>query len=181
MEIRESFIKGLFEITPRLFKDERGFFFESFNKKTLEKVGITQEFVQDNQSFSVKGVIRGLHFQRPPYSQAKLVRVVKGKALDVAVDLRRNSTTFGQYDSVVLDAEKNNMFFVPEGFAHGFAALEDTVLLYKCTNFYNKDSESGIRYDDPELKINWEVKEPIISEKDLILKYMSELVQASEV
>lgn len=181
MEVRESFIKGLYEITPKIFRDERGMFFESYSKKVLAEVGINQEFVQDNQSFSHKDVLRGLHFQRPPYSQAKLVRVVKGKALDVAVDLRRNSPTFGQYDTVILDAEKANMFYVPEGFAHGFAALEDTVLLYKCTNFYNKESESGVRYDDPELKIDWMVKKPIVSEKDQVLKYMNDLIEASEV
>jgi len=181
MEVKESFIKGLFEITPPIFKDERGFFFESFSKKVLESIGVKKEFVQDNQSFSIKGVIRGLHFQRPPYSQGKLVRIVKGKALDVAVDLRRNSPTFGQYDSIVLDAEKNNMFYVPEGFAHGFAALEETILLYKCTNYYNKESESGIKYNDPELNIDWGVKNPIVSEKDLLLKHLSGLVEASEI
>lgn len=181
MEIRESYIKGLFELTPKIFADERGHFFESFNKKVLEKIGVKSEFVQDNQSFSKPGVIRGLHFQRPPYSQAKLVRVIKGKVLDVAVDLRRNSPTFGQYDMVLLDSERSNMLYVPEGFAHGFVALEETILFYKCTNFYNKESESGIRYDDPELNIDWQIKNPIVSEKDITLKYMSELVAGSEV
>lgn len=181
MEFRESFIKGLFEITPRVFKDDRGYFFESYSKKEMEKIGVTQEFVQDNQSYSVANVVRGLHFQRPPYSQGKLVRVIKGKVLDVAVDLRKNSPTFGKYDSVILDAEKGNMFYVPEGFAHGFAALEEAIFHYKCTNFYHKESESGIRYDDPELNIDWMVKEPLVSEKDLVLKTLADLKETSEV
>jgi dTDP-4-dehydrorhamnose 3,5-epimerase len=176
MEIRESFIKGLVEITPKIFKDERGYFFESFSKRALQQAGIYEEFVQDNQSFSTPGVIRGLHFQRAPFGQAKLVRVVKGKALDVAVDLRKGSPTFGQYDSVILDAEKNNMFYVPDGFAHGFSALEETVLLYKCTNFYNKESECGIRFDDPQLKINWCVNTPLVSDKDKELKFLADLI-----
>lgn len=175
MEIRESFIKGLFEITPKLFKDERGFFFESFSKRELQKIGVEKEFVQDNQSFSIKGVVRGLHFQKLPNAQAKLVRVVKGKVLDVAVDLRPGSPTFGQWDSVILDAEKCNMFYIPEGFAHGFSALEETVLLYKCTDFYNKQAEGGIRFDDPDLKIDWQVTSPIVSEKDIELPNFSEI------
>lgn len=181
MEIKESFIEGLFEIVPKKFKDDRGYFFESYSKKVLEEIGVKQEFVQDNQSFSIQGVVRGLHFQRPPFSQGKLVRVVKGKVLDIAVDLRRNSSTFGKYESFVLDSEACNMVYVPEGFAHGFAALTDAIFLYKCTAFYNKDSESGIRYNDPELKIDWKVEKPIVSEKDLALKTMSELVETSEV
>jgi len=181
MEVRESFIKGLLEITPRIFKDDRGYFYESHSKREFEKIGITHEFVQDNQSYSIPNVVRGLHFQRPPFSQAKLVRVLKGKVLDVAVDLRRNSPTFGQYDSVILDAELGNMFFVPEGFAHGFAALEEAVFHYKCTNFYHKDSESGICYNDPDLKIDWKIKDPIVSDKDLVLKTLSELKKASEI
>jgi dTDP-4-dehydrorhamnose 3,5-epimerase len=179
MEVRESFIKGLLEITPRIFKDDRGYFYESYSKREFEKIGIPYEFVQDNQSYSIPNVVRGLHFQKAPYGQGKLVRVLKGKVLDVAVDLRENSPTFGQYDSVVLDAELGNMFYIPEGFAHGFAALEEAIFHYKCTNFYNKESESGILYNDPDLNIDWQVKDPIVSDKDLVLKTLSELKKNS--
>lgn len=169
MEFKESFIKGLFEIQPRIFEDERGFFFESYNKDAFAKHGLDFDFVQDNQSFSVKGVLRGLHFQKEPFAQGKLVRVVKGKVLDVVVDLRRSSPTFGQHATFVLEAEKNNMVYVPEGFAHGFLALEEAIFMYKCTNLYNKASESGIIWNDPTLNIDWGIKAPNVSEKDLIL------------
>jgi dTDP-4-dehydrorhamnose 3,5-epimerase len=169
MEFKESFIKGLFEIQPRVFEDARGFFFESYNKETFAKNGLDFDFVQDNQSFSVKGVLRGLHFQKAPYAQGKLVRVVSGKVLDVVVDLRRNSPTFGRYEKFVLEAEKNNMVYVPEGFAHGFLTLEDAVFMYKCTNLYNKASESGLIWNDPTLNIDWGISEPNVSEKDLVL------------
>lgn len=169
MEFKESFIKGLFEIQPRIFEDERGFFFESYNKDAFAKHGLDFDFVQDNQSFSVKGVLRGLHFQKEPFAQGKLVRVVKGKVLDVVVDLRRSSPTFGQHATFVLEAEKNNMVYVPEGFAHGFLALEEAIFMYKCTNLYNKASESGIIWNDPTLNIDWGITAPNVSEKDLIL------------
>lgn len=173
---RESFIKGLFEITPRIFKDERGYFFESYSKKVFEENGIAAEFVQDNQSFSAKNVLRGLHFQKEPYAQGKLVRVITGRVLDVAVDLRQDSPTFGRYDSVVLDSEKGNMFYIPPGFAHGFLTLEEgTVFAYKCTDFYNKASESGILWNDPELGINWGVTNPLVSEKDMQLLTLKEV------
>jgi dTDP-4-dehydrorhamnose 3,5-epimerase len=179
MEFRELTIKGLFEITPKKFKDERGFFFESFNEKTFKEAGLDLKFVQDNQSFSIAGVVRGLHFQKPPFAQGKLVRVLKGKILDVAVDLRPGSATFGRWEALLLDDEKNNMIYVPEGFAHGFAALEVSSVLYKCTNIYNKPSESGIHWADPDLKIDWKVNQPIVSEKDLELKFLKDLTLES--
>ena len=176
---RESFIKGLFEITPRIFKDERGYFFESYSKKVFEENGIAVDFVQDNQSLSAKNVLRGLHLQKEPYAQGKLVRVITGSVLDVAVDLRVNSPTFGRYDSVILDSEKGNMFYVPPGFAHGFLTLaENTIFVYKCTDFYNKSSESGILWNDPDLNINWGINNPIVSEKDMQLPSFKEISDA---
>jgi dTDP-4-dehydrorhamnose 3,5-epimerase len=175
MQFRESFIKSLFEITPRLFNDERGFFFESYSQKAFKENGINVTFIQDNQSYSKKNVLRGLHFQTGDFAQGKLVRVIKGKALDVAVDLRKDSPTYGKYDSVILDDIKCNMLYVPEGFAHGFLALEETILIYKCTNLYNKSAEGGILWNDPDLNIDWQVKNPIISAKDQELKYFKHL------
>jgi dTDP-4-dehydrorhamnose 3,5-epimerase len=171
MQFRESFIKDLIEITPKLFHDERGFFFESYSQSVFKANGINAAFVQDNQSYSKKNVLRGLHYQTGAFAQGKLVRVIKGKALDVAVDLRKDSPTYGKYDSVILDDVKCNMLYVPEGFAHGFLALEETILTYKCTNVYNKSSEGGIIWNDPDLNIDWQAKDPIISEKDMELKY----------
>jgi len=175
MEVRETFIKGLVEIYPRLFKDERGFFLETYNKYGFEKAGITTPFIQDNQSFSVKGVLRGLHFQKPPYSQAKLVSAIVGRVLDVAVDLRENSPTFGKHFSVVLESEKRNMLLVPEGFAHGFLALEECVFSYKCSNIYHKESEGGLLWNDKDLNIDWGFSNPLVSEKDIILPTMKAL------
>jgi dTDP-4-dehydrorhamnose 3,5-epimerase len=169
MEFRQSSIKGLVEIKPRIFRDERGLFFESYTEKLFRDNGIEATFVQDNQSYSTKNVLRGLHFQKPPFAQGKLVRVIKGKVLDIAVDIRKDSPTFGQHEALVLDSENNNMFYVPEGFAHGFLALEETILAYKCTNYYHKESESGIIWNDPDLRINWGVLNPLISGKDLEL------------
>lgn len=169
MEVRPLSLPGLLELIPRKFKDERGYFFESYNEKQLANFGITEKFVQDNQSFSSQGVIRGLHFQKPPFAQAKLVRVVTGKALDVVVDIRKGSPTFGQKESVLLDSELNNMLYVPEGFAHGFAALTDCIFQYKCSSVYDKDSESGLLYNDPTLNIDWMVTNSVISLKDLEL------------
>jgi len=179
MEFKESYIKGLVEIVPKVFEDDRGWFLETYNEKVFKDQGITEKFIQDNQSFSVKGVVRGLHFQRPPFAQGKLVRVITGKVLDVAVDLRKNSPTFGKYESFILDSKKCNMVYIPEGFAHGFAALEDSIFAYKCTNLYNKESEGGINWADPSLNIDWGVKNPIVSEKDQALKLMDELVSLS--
>lgn len=175
MQIRQTAIDGLIELIPRVFEDERGYFFESYNKSLFTSLGLPMEFVQDNQSFSVKGVLRGLHMQNEPFAQGKLVRVISGQVLDVAVDLRPDSPTFGQYESFLLDARLANMAYIPEGFAHGFVALEDSVFSYKCTNLYNKASESGIRWNDPDLHINWGISDPIVSEKDQELKLLREV------
>jgi dTDP-4-dehydrorhamnose 3,5-epimerase len=177
MQFIYSRIKGLVEIKPRIFTDERGFFFESYHQKAFVEHGIPASFVQDNQSFSHKGVLRGLHLQLSPYAQGKLVRVVTGRALDVAVDLRDGSPTFGQHETFVLDAGQNNMVYIPEGFAHGFLALQETILQYKCTNFYNKTAESGILWNDPQLDISWGTGQFIISEKDQQLPTLEKFLQ----
>lgn len=169
MKIIDTGFQGLYELEPNVFGDKRGYFFESFKKELFVELGITEDFVQDNESFSVKGTLRGLHYQQNPHAQAKLVRVVTGKVLDVAVDLRKDSPTFGQHHSVILDAEKHNMFLVPAGFGHGFVALEDSVFTYKCSNYYNKESEGGVLWNDPELAIDWGIADPIVSEKDQVL------------
>jgi dTDP-4-dehydrorhamnose 3,5-epimerase len=170
MEIKNTGIEGLIEIVPKVFHDSRGYFFESFNKEYLQEAGITVNFVQDNQSFSKKSVLRGLHFQKPPYEQGKLVRVVMGKVLDVAVDIRKGSPTFGNHYSCILDSTINNMLYIPPGFAHGFSTLEDAIFVYKCTQNYNKESESGIIWNDADLKIDWLIQNPVVSEKDQMLK-----------
>ena len=165
-------LEGCFIIEPKIIADDRGYFMESFNEQTFQNgVGQAVHFVQDNQSFSTKGVLRGLHYQTGKHAQAKLVRVLSGEVLDVAVDIRPESKTYGQYVSVVLNAENQKQFFVPRGFAHGFLVLsESATFFYKCDNFYNKESEGGILYNDPELNINWDFPEAtlIISEKDKI-------------
>ena len=167
MEIEEKEIKGLIEIFPKVFGDQRGFFLETFNASRYNDILRNIQFVQDNFSSSNKGVLRGLHFQIPPYSQGKLVQVITGLALDVAVDLRRNSETYGQHVKVLLSSEKRNQFWIPEGFAHGFLALEDnTIFSYKCTNYYNPQSEVTILWNDRNLKIDWQIDNPIISPKD---------------
>ena len=169
MEIITFPTEGLIEIIPTIYSDSRGNFFEPYNKQTFDTIGIHKSFFQDNQSFSKAGVIRGLHFQKAPYAQAKLVRVVSGRALDVVVDLRKHSPTFGQVCSVELSSERNNSLYIPEGFAHGFAALTDCIFLYKVSELYNKESESGVHYADLDLNINWGVEKPVVSEKDQIL------------
>ena len=162
MEIIKTSIEGLLIIKPDVFKDERGYFFESYNKERFAKEGLVMNFVQDNESKSSKGVLRGLHFQKPPF-----VRVVKGSVMDVAVDLRKNSPTYGKWESRILSEDNKEMFWIPEGFAHGFITLEDdTIFTYKCTNIYNKDSEGSLRWNDPDINIEWNIKEPILSEKD---------------
>ena len=167
MEIEEKEIKGLIEIFPKVFGDQRGFFLETFNASRYNDILRNVQFVQDNFSSSNKGVLRGLHFQNPPYTQGKLVQVITGSALDVAVDLRRNSETYGQHVKVLLSSEKRNQFWIPEGFAHGFIALEDnTIFSYKCTNYYNPQSEVTILWNDRNLKIDWQIDNPIISPKD---------------
>lgn len=176
MIVKETGLEGLLIIEPNIFGDSRGYFFESFNEEKFKEAGIPHRFVQDNQSFSSKGVLRGLHFQRAPHAQGKLVRVLTGSALDVAVDLRPDSETFGKHYKYLLDAEKNNMMYIPEGFAHGFAALEDTLFFYKCTGFYNKAAESGVLWNDPGLDIDWEISAPELSEKDLKLPFFKDIV-----
>lgn len=168
MVITECKIKGLFIIEPRLFEDSRGMFYETFNEKIFnEKTGLNISFCQDNESISKKNVLRGLHFQNPPYAQGKLVRVVAGRVLDIAVDIRKSSPTYGQYELIELSDKNKLQFYIPPGFAHGFVALEDnSIFSYKCTNYYSPVSERTIQWNDPNLSINWEVKNPIISEKD---------------
>ena len=167
MEFLTTDIAGLLIIKPDIFRDDRGYFFESYNQDKFDESGLDVTFVQDNESKSAKGIIRGLHFQSPPFEQGKLVRVVKGSILDVAVDIRRKSPTYGKWSSVKLSGENKWMYWIPPGFAHGFVSLEDdTVVFYKCTNVYNKDAERSIIWNDPVLHIDWGVKEPMVSEKD---------------
>lgn len=165
-------LAGCYVIKPKIILDERGYFMESFNEKTFQE-GVEQavHFVQDNQSFSSKGVLRGLHYQTGEHAQAKLVRVLQGEVLDVAVDIRPNSATFGQYEAVLLSGENQRQFFVPRGFAHGFLVLSETAtFFYKCDNFYNKESEGGIIYNDETINIDWQFsfEDLIISEKDKV-------------
>lgn len=168
MNFTKCEIEGLLILEPQVFGDERGHFFESFNQSEFEKaVGLPINFVQDNQSLSNKNVVRGLHFQKPPFDQGKLVRVVRGAVLDVVVDIRRKSTTYGKYFSILLSEENKTQFWVPSGFAHGFATLEDqTIFQYKCTNYYQPSSEDCVIWNDETLKIDWQVQDPIISDKD---------------
>jgi dTDP-4-dehydrorhamnose 3,5-epimerase len=174
MQFKATSLAGLTEIYPAIFEDERGLFFETYNQRLFAANGIPAEFVQDNQSWSRRGVLRGLHLQHAPYAQGKLVRCVSGRVLDVAVDIRPDSPTFGRWEAVELDAQRGNMLYLPEGFAHGFVALEDAVFAYKCTNFYHKASEAGIRWDDPELAIDWGIQNPIVSAKDQVLPSFAE-------
>jgi dTDP-4-dehydrorhamnose 3,5-epimerase len=173
MKFIETKLKGCFIIEPKIIGDERGSFMESFNEKTFANgVRDNVHFVQDNQSFSKRGVLRGLHYQCGEHAQAKLVRVLNGEVLDVAVDIRPNSPTYGQYESILLTGDNQKQFFVPRGFAHGFVVLSDSaVFFYKCDNFYNKESEGGIIFNDNSLNIDWNfpTENLIISEKDIVL------------
>lgn len=169
---KTTHIKDLIVFEPRVWRDERGYFFESYNERTFEEAGIFNRFVQDNQARSVKGVLRGLHYQTGEYAQAKLVRVVEGEVLDVAVDLREDSETYGEWYSIRLSAENKKQLFVPRGFAHGYVVLSETAeFAYKCDNFYSKEHEGGLLYNDPTLNIDWELEgvDFIIAEKDLAL------------
>lgn len=173
MKITETKIAGLWVLEPCVFRDGRGYFFESFSRRIFEETIGKVDFVQENESRSSYGVVRGLHYQLPPYTQAKLVRVVEGRVWDVAVDLRKDSTTFGRYLAVELSGENKKQFFIPRGFAHGFAVLSDVaVFQYKCDNYYAPEAEGGIRFDDPKLGIDWRVEpgKRILSEKDLRLE-----------
>jgi dTDP-4-dehydrorhamnose 3,5-epimerase len=172
MKVVETGFEGLFVLEPRVFADERGYFFESFNSQTFKSNGLDFDWVQDNQSHSKHGVIRGLHFQKPPHAQTKLIRVLKGEIVDVVVDLRHSSPTYGKSFSVVLSSQNKLQLLVPKGFAHGFSVLsEEADVMYKCDALYNKETESGILFNDPLLGIDWQVSQDkmIVSEKDLIL------------
>ncbi|ASS47432.1 MAG: dTDP-4-dehydrorhamnose 3,5-epimerase [Candidatus Fluviicola riflensis] len=168
MVIEQTHLEGVLLFSPRIFSDNRGHFFESFNHRDFESaVGFPVEFVQDNESVSHRNVLRGLHFQLPPMSQGKLVRVVQGSVLDVAVDLRKNSSTFGKHVAVQLSSENKKQLWIPPGFAHGFLSLEEgTIFSYKCTNYYAPETECTLQWNDPELGINWGIEKPVISAKD---------------
>ena len=175
MNIEKTHIADLLIITPTVFGDDRGHFFESYREDTLKGAGINEAFVQDNQSLSGKGILRGLHFQRNPYAQGKLVRVLQGAVLDVAVDIRKESETYGQHLSIELSADNKKMLYVPPGFAHGFLTLDDdTIFCYKCTNYYDKESEGSILWNSPSLGINWGIHDPKLSDKDLVAKHFSD-------
>lgn len=178
MKVEKTSIADLVIIHPNVFEDERGYFFEAYNQAKFNQNGIQYQFLQDNQSFSKRGVIRGLHLQINPFAQAKLVRVLEGEILDVAIDLRKNSPTYGQYESVVLSAENKKQLMIPHGFAHGFSVLSETAsVLYKVDQIFDKSSERGIRFDDPSFNIDWQVtpSEIIVSEKDLVLPYFADI------
>ena len=177
MNFIETALGGVFIIEPRVFTDERGYFFESYSKAAFEAAGLFYDFVQDNQSKSCYGTVRGLHFQKGEHAQAKLVRVLEGAVLDVAVDLRRSSPTYGRHVAVELSAENNRQLMIPRGFAHGFSVLTQTaVFAYKCDNLYCKESEGGIRFDDPTLAIDWRIDmtKALTSEKDKLHPYFAE-------
>ena len=177
MPFSETPISGLIVFEPRIFHDERGYFFESYNRRTWEEAGMTAVFVQDNQARSTRGVLRGLHYQTGDMAQAKLVRVLEGEVLDVAVDIREDSPTYGQWYSILLSAANKKQLFVPRGFAHGYVVLSETAeFFYKCDNFYSKTHEGGIRYDDPALGIDWQIdlSEVLVAEKDRVLPFLGE-------
>ena len=176
MNIIETKIEGVYLIKPKIFKDERGYFFESFNQKKINKK-TNVSFVQDNQSLSSKNILRGLHFQKPPFAQDKLVSVIKGSVLDVVVDIRVNSKTYGKYIIEELNEENHHQLFIPTGMAHGFLSLEEhTIFSYKCSNFYNRESEGALKWNDPDLNIKWPISNPILSEKDENAKKFSSFV-----
>jgi dTDP-4-dehydrorhamnose 3,5-epimerase len=177
MQVEETGIEGLLLIKPRIFQDERGYFFESYNDREMRKNGLHFSWVQDNQSKSAYGVIRGLHYQLEPYAQTKLVRVLKGRILDVAVDLRSGSPTYGKWKSMILSEDNYLQLLLPKGFAHGFSVLSDeAVVFYKCDQFYHPASDKGIRYDDPALGIDWQLppEKIVVSEKDRNLPLLKE-------
>ena len=179
MNIKTTTLEGCFIIEPKVFDDERGYFFESFHQKKFQELtGVKTQFVQDNQSMSQRGVLRGLHFQTGEYAQSKLVRVIQGSVLDVAVDLRKDSSTFGKHFSILLSEKNKLQLFIPRGFAHGFVVLEnDTIFSYKCDNYYNKSAEEGVMYNDPDLDIDWVLEEDeiILSDKDKKLKQFNDV------
>ena len=175
MRIIETSLPGVLIVEPKVFPDARGFFVETYQRERYQAMGLTAEFVQDNLSFSTRGVLRGVHCQNP-HSQGKLVQVLQGEVWDVAVDIRRSSPYFGKWTAVTLSSETRNQFYVPPGFAHGFCVLSETALFaYKCTDYYHPAAEVGFRWDDPEVGIAWPVKEPILSEKDATLPLLREI------
>ncbi|HOJ18748.1 MAG TPA: dTDP-4-dehydrorhamnose 3,5-epimerase [Ignavibacteriaceae bacterium] len=176
MKIIESCLNGLILIEPRVFNDDRGYFFESYKKKQLEELGISESFVQDNISRSTRNTIRGLHYQVGEFAQGKLCQVLNGRVMDVALDIRASSPTYGEYKSFELSSENHLMLYIPPGFAHGFSVLSETAIFsYKCTAYYDKASERGIRFDDPDLKIDWQVQTPVLSEKDKQSKWFRDI------
>lgn len=177
MQVETFDIQGPLLITPKVFADERGHFFESFSKELFKQHGISMDFVQDNQSLSHQGTLRGLHFQAPPFDQGKLVRVSRGTVIDIIVDIRKSSPTYGQNITVELSDTNFKQLWVPPGFAHGFSVLENhTIFQYKCTNYYNKSSEGGVIYNDPMLNLDWRITNPIVSEKDLLLPQFNDFI-----
>lgn len=175
MEVKEIYINGPLVLQPRVFFDDRGYFFESYNKELFNGLGISLEFLQDNQSLSQKGAVRGLHFQAAPFAQGKLVRVVRGAVYDVIVDIRRDSPHYGKHFGIELSEENFTMLWIPVGFAHGFSTLRDNTLFqYKCTQVYNKASEGGVLWNDPALGIDWQIESPILSDKDQLLPQLKD-------
>jgi dTDP-4-dehydrorhamnose 3,5-epimerase len=178
MELVESVLNGLLIIQPKVFNDPRGYFFESYSSQRLQSIGIETDFVQDNESYSEYGTIRGIHFQLAPFAQAKLVRVVIGKILDIVVDVRKNSPTYGKHFAIELDSDSKRMLFIPQGFAHGFSVLSAKALVnYKCDTFYNSQAERGINYNDPSLGIDWRVDpdKVKVSSKDKVLPFFDQI------
>ncbi|UUF14874.1 MULTISPECIES: dTDP-4-dehydrorhamnose 3,5-epimerase [Flavobacterium] len=177
MKIEKTFIEGLLIVEPIILGDERGYFFESYSKTKFQDLGVEIDFIQDNQSFSRYGTLRGLHYQNPPFAQTKLVRVLQGEIVDIVVDLRKGSLTYGKTFSVLLSAENKKQLLIPKGFAHGFSVISETAsVMYKCDQIYNKASEGGIKFDDPSLNIDWviDLNKAIISEKDQTLPFIQE-------
>ena len=175
-EFRETELDGVIEIYPRVFNDDRGYFLETYKKSDFNSAGIIEDFIQDNHSYSSKGTLRGMHLQKSPFAQGKLVSVVEGKVLDLAIDLRKGSDTFSKWVGVELDGKKNNMLYIPPGFAHAFIVLsENAHFLYKCTAEYNPEAEAGIRWDDPDIGVKWPLSEPLVSERDSKLPYLKDL------
>jgi dTDP-4-dehydrorhamnose 3,5-epimerase len=177
MKFQKTDLEGLIVICPKVFGDERGYFMESFREDWIKSLGIDVEFVQDNESMSQKNVLRGLHFQNPPFAQGKLVRVVKGAVVDVVVDIRIKSGSYGKWFSQELSEENKTMLWIPPGFAHGFLTLKDnTIFQYKCTNYYNKESEGSFRWNDPDLGIKWNIDDPVVSQKDMEAPFFNSLI-----
>ncbi len=180
MQITETDFEGLVEIHPRIFYDNRGYFLETYRDDVLVSYGLPTNFVQDNQSFSKKGVVRGLHLQLDPKAQIKLVRAITGKVMDIVVDVRRDSKTFGMQYRCLLDSELGNMLYIPSGFAHGIAVIEDAIFSYKCSEYYHQPSEAGIVYNDTSLNIDWGIDTPEISDKDCSLQSFKEFCEIYE-